>query len=100
MSLTRYARIQLVLFQNPTSQGKFHLIMDLSASQGDNIHDSIDARLCSLQYTSVKQAAKLVKCLGPGTLMAKLDFSSAYRQFPVHPDDQCLLGLEWQGVIY
>ena len=32
--------------------------------------------------------------------MAKTDLSSAYRHVPVHPDDQHLLGIEWNGVAY
>lgn len=42
----------------------------------------------------------LVKRLGLGTIMAMLDLHSAYRKVPVHPDDQHLLSLEWQGVVY
>ena len=32
--------------------------------------------------------------------MAKTDLKSAYRHVPVHPDDQHLLGLEWNGTSY
>ena len=80
--------------------GKFRLIVDLSAPRGASVNDGIDADLCSLEYASVAQAASLVKSLGRGALMAKVDLSSAYRRVPVHPDDQYLLGLEWQGVVY
>ena len=84
----------------PNQPGKFRLIVDLSAPQGASVNDGIDATLCSLEYASVEQAAKLVKHLGRGALMGKLDLSSAYRRVPVHPEDQHLLGLEWQGVTY
>ena len=32
--------------------------------------------------------------------MAKTDIYCAYRQVPVHKDDQHLLGLEWNGTAY
>ena len=34
---------------------------------------------------------------GRGTLLAKLDIKSAYRNVPVHPSDRHLLGIQWQG---
>ena len=49
---------------------------------------------------SVEITAKLIKPMGPGVLMAKLDLSSAYRHVPAHSDDSHLLGFEWWGVIY
>ena len=86
----------------PYQPGKFCTIVDLSAPQGDSINDGIDAMVCSLGFTSVEQAVKLVKYmyLGRGALLGKLELSSAYRRVPVHPDDQHPLGLEWQGVIH
>jgi len=33
----------------------------------------------------------------PTPLLAKIDIKSAYRLIPIHPDDRCLLGFEWQG---
>lgn len=88
------------LIPKPHQPGKFRLIVDLSAPQGGSVNDAISSTLCSLQYASVEQAAILVRHLGPAALMAKLDLRSAYRMVPVHPDDQHLLGLEWQGVVY
>lgn len=35
-----------------------------------------------------------------GWCRAKLDLKSAYRIVPVHPLDQHLLGIEWQGIQY
>ena len=32
--------------------------------------------------------------------MAKVDIESAYHLIPVHPDDQCLLGVEWENQVY
>ena len=34
---------------------------------------------------------------GRGTLLAKFDVESVYRNVPVHPDDRFLLGTKWRG---
>ena len=34
---------------------------------------------------------------GRGTLMAKFDIKSAYRNVPVHLDDRFLFGMKWRG---
>ena len=28
------------------------------------------------------------------------DVKEAYHNIPVHPEDQCLLGVQWEGVVY
>ena len=80
--------------------GRFRMIVDLSAPEGHSVNDGIEAALCSLQYASVEQAAHMVKQQGRGALLAKMDLKAAYRMVPVHPEDQYLLGVEWQGVRY
>ena len=32
-----------------------------------------------------------------GTLMAKFDVASAYRNVAIHPNDRPLLGMQWRG---
>lgn len=78
-------------------RNKFRLICDLSYPQAHSVNDGIDPELCSLHYTSVGDAVTLVKTFGVGATMAKLDLKSAYRMVPVHPQDQRLLGVNWQG---
>jgi len=45
----------------------------------------------------VDRVARAAQSLGKGALLAKIDIKSAYRLIPIHPDDRCLLGFEWQG---
>ena len=71
--------------------------MDLSSPTGASVNDAIDKALCSLNYTSVDEAVAIVRTLGQGALMAKLDLKSAYRMVPVAPVDQPLLGFTWDG---
>ena len=80
--------------------GKFRLIVNLSAPPGASVNDAISANLSTLHYIKVSQAAALIAKCGPGALIAKLDLHSAYRRVPVHPEDQHLLGLRWEGTVY
>ncbi len=80
--------------------GKFRLIVDLSAPKGNSVNDGVPPDLCSLEYTSVDEAAQLVKMCGKGAWMAKIDLQSAYRMVPIHPYDQPLLAITWRQVTY
>jgi hypothetical protein len=46
------------------------------------------------------RALKMVKELGAGCFMSKIDIESAYRCIPVRPGDWPLLGIEWNGQFY
>ena len=80
--------------------GKWRLITDLSFPPERSVNDGIDPALCSLSYVSVDTVAAAAAAFGPGALMAKVDIESAYRLIPVHPDDHCLLGVEWEDRVY
>ena len=79
---------------------KWRLIVDLSSPKGYSVNDAIASELCSVSYTSVDRAVDFVKHLGEGCLLAKLDLKEAYRAVPVHPSDQRLLAVLWQGTTY
>ena len=49
---------------------------------------------CHMHYASV---LAIVRRLGPGTLLAKMDLANAYRIVPVHTDDHSWLGIQWRG---
>ena len=80
--------------------GKYRLIVDLSAPHGSSVNDGISRSLCSLQYISFDQTARLVAACGKGALMAKTNLCSVYRQVPVHTNDRGLLGIELNGQTY
>ena len=81
-------------------KGKWRLILDLSHPENYSVNDGIDPELCSLSYTSVDHAAKMIVAQGKGALLAKLDLESAYRMIPVHPVDRPLLGMRWGGKVW
>ena len=74
--------------------GKWRLIVDLSSPENTSVNDGIDARLCSLDYPIVHDAAKTIRALGKGDLLAKLDLKNAYRVVPVNPQDRHFLAVK------
>ena len=77
--------------------GKWRLILDLSSPLGHSVNDGISKEPFSVQYMKVDDVICGIMSLGRGTLMAKFDVESAYRNVPVHPEDRYLLGMKWQG---
>ena len=87
------SRFGVILKNQP---GRWRLIVDLSHPKGASVNDGIESELCSLSYTSVDAAVRIIMAMGPGVLLAKFDIESAYRLIPVHPDDILLLGMMWK----
>ena len=79
-------------------EGKWRLIVDLSTPSGRSVNDGLTQDVCSISYTSVDIAVKLIQSMGLGTLMAKMDLKEAYRNIPVHPADHHLLAVQWNGL--
>ena len=90
----------LGLIPKKNKPGKWRMIMDLSTPQGMSINDGIDSELSSLSYSSVDQLAALVVSEGKGSWLVKADIKEAYRMVPVHPEDQHLLGMQWDQIVY
>ena len=84
----------------PKKNGKWRMIMHLSAPIGQSINDHISKEQYSLQYASVDDAIQILTNLGKGALMAKVDLKSAFRVVPVHPTDWELLGMFWRNAFY
>ena len=76
------------------------MITNLSYPKGSSVNDSIDSRLCSLEYITVEQVAKKAFSLGKGSLIAKIDIKAAYRIIPVSPHDCPFLGMKRNHGIY
>ena len=84
----------------PKKNGKWRMIMHLSAPLGNSINDGIEKDEYSLQYSSIDDAVRFLLELGVGAQMAKVDLKSAFRMVPVHRDDWELLGISWKGNFY
>ena len=64
------------------------------------MNGGISKELSSLSCLSIDQVVARMLMLGRGTQMAKMDICQAYRNVPVHLEDQPLLGMEWKGTVY
>ena len=81
--------------------GQFRTIFHLSYPKtGDSINSFIPKEDYSLQYTTIDNAISAIQRLGRGTYMAKTNILSAFRLFPVHPQDWELLGMKWENKYY
>ena len=80
--------------------GKWRLIVDLSSPTGHSVNDGISSEWSSVSYPTVDHLSSLILSLGRGAFLVKADIKEAYRMVPVHPQDQCLLGVQWGGNTY
>ena len=76
---------------------KWRLIVNLSSPEGYSVNDGICPDLTSVVYVSVDSAVEIIRCLGPGTELVKMNLKDTYRVIPVHPQDHHLLGIQWCG---
>ena len=54
----------------------------------------------SLQYLTIDRIIQAILKLGQCCFMAKTDTEVAFCQYPVHPDERELLGMQWTGKYY
>ncbi|KAG1925403.1 proline-rich protein 36-like [Pimephales promelas] len=83
--------------------GKKRLIVDLSAphkSMFPSINSLIPLNEFSLKYHDVDHAIDLIKIVGRGAWLAKIDITSAFKVMPIHPDSWHLFGVRWHEKFY
>ena len=81
-------------------QNKWCLIVDLSHPKGLSVNDRIPLHLYSLSYVTIDDAVLKNFQLEQGTMLPKIDIKSAFRLLLVHPADQHLLAMKWNGYTY
>lgn len=74
--------------------------MDLSSPSGASLNDGIAPEHSSLSYATLDHLSSLILRAGKGAFLVKADIQEAYRMIPVHPEDQPLLGIRWDGRTY
>jgi Reverse transcriptase (RNA-dependent DNA polymerase) len=77
---------------------KYRIIHHLSYPHGRSVNTSTADWPCPLARFS--QAVDIVRRLGRGCYMAKVDVQAAYRAIPIRPADWPMLGMYWQGRYY
>jgi hypothetical protein len=88
--------VPIGLIPKPHQPGKWRLIFDLSSPEGGSVNDAIAVDHCHMHYASVLDAAEVVRQLGQGTLLTKIDLHHTYRIVPVHSDEHSLQGMQWR----
>ena len=80
----------------------FRTIFHLSFPKSGNssINQFIARDDFSFQYITIDNAISAIQGFGSDYFMANTDIESAFRLFPVHPDDWELLGMFWNGFYY
>ena len=90
---TRLSPIGLVPKSEPN---QWRMIVDLFFPLGRGVNDGISSTLASVSYSSVDDDVRRILHLGKRTQLVKVDLKQAYRQVPVHPQDQHLLAVSWE----
>jgi hypothetical protein len=80
------------------STAKYRVIHHLSYPHGRSVNSSTADWPCPLARFA--QAVDIVRRLGRGCFMAKVDVKAAYRTIAVRPADWPMLGMHWQGQYY
>ncbi|MBC7643931.1 MAG: hypothetical protein H7123_02315, partial [Thermoleophilia bacterium] len=65
---------------------------------GDSINFNVADMPCTLG--SFDRACEMIRQLGPGCWLIKIDVKSAYKLIPVRAEDWPLLGFRWRGKYY
>lgn len=83
---------------------KFCVIQDLSFPRNDPATLSVNSEINSADFPcewgTFAQCYFLIAKAPPGTQVAVFDVDSAYRNIPVHPDDQTHFCVAWENNIY
>ena len=77
------------------SPGTYRIIHHLSHPHNRSINSSTADRPCRL--SRFEQAADIVRRLGRGCFICKVDIKAAYRAVPIRPVDWPMLGMIWEN---
>lgn len=72
----------------------------MSHPDNGSVNDGIPDSNATVHYASTDDAITLIKKLGPGCMLTKLDIKSAFKIIPVHPEDHHLIGFSWENQFY
>ena len=84
----------------PKPDGTVRLVLDLSQPRGDAVNEHISKEEFACKYSSFDDAVDLVRALGSGVYMGKLDVKHAFRLCPVWPEQWPVLCYRWGGYFF
>ena len=76
------------------------MIHNLSYPCNNSVNDFIDLEFCSVRYSSIDDAVKIIQQLGKGAQLSKCDIKSAFRLLRIFPGDFDQLGFVFQDKYY
>jgi hypothetical protein len=76
------------------------MIHNLSYPCNNSVNDFIDHEFCSVRYSSIDDAVKIIQRLGRGGKLSKCDIKSAFRLLRIFPGDFDQLGFVFQDKYY
>ena len=80
-------RVSPISFIPKKSSTEFRLIHNLSFPPNNSVNDFIDREHCSVKYSSIDDAVKMIHDLGRNALLAKCDIKSAFRLLRLAPNE-------------
>ena len=84
----------------PKTDGSYRLVLDLSQPEGFSVNEGIDKAEFPTEYTHFDKATDLIRHIGIGCKLTKIDIKHAYRLLPVRKEDWPLLVYQWEGSYY
>ena len=84
----------------PKPDGTVRLVLDLSQPRGDAVNEHISREEFACTYSSFDDAVDIIRQLGVGAYMGKIDIKHAFRLCPVWPEQWPLLCYRWGGYFF
>jgi hypothetical protein len=84
----------------PKSDGNFRRIHHLSHPPGRSVNDGIPESYGHLKFDTFQDVLDAVVRAGRHCVITKRDIKNAFRNIPVAPHEQTLLGFSWNGQTY
>jgi FlaG/FlaF family flagellin (archaellin) len=85
------------LVRQPTAGQNDRNIGQNPVTQTMTVNDFIDKQFCTVRYSSVDEAVRMVHILEPDVFLAKADVKSAFRLLQIWPGDLDQLGFTFDG---
>jgi hypothetical protein len=82
------------------SSSEFRLIHNLSFPPENSVNDFINKEFCTVKYSSINDAVRMIYKLGKKSLLAKCDIKSVFRLLRLSPGDFDLMGFKFKDQYY
>ena len=82
------------------SSSEFRLIHNLSFPSENSVNDFINKEFCTVKYSSINDAVRMIYKLGKKSPLAKCDIKSAFHLLRLSPGDFDLMGFKFKDQYY